>query len=52
MLDRDEQLRMGEAARRFGSTLSWDNVFEKVYAAYRECLATSPASAPIASVNV
>jgi glycosyltransferase involved in cell wall biosynthesis len=51
MLDRDEQLRMGEAARRFGSTLSWDNVFEKVYAAYQECLATSPASDPIASVN-
>jgi glycosyltransferase involved in cell wall biosynthesis len=51
MLDRAEQLRMGEAARRFGCTLSWDSVFEKVYTAYRDCLETSPAIDPIASVN-
>jgi glycosyltransferase involved in cell wall biosynthesis len=51
MLDRNEQSRMGEAARRFGCTLSWDSVFEKVYAAYRDCLSTSPAIDPVASVK-
>jgi glycosyltransferase involved in cell wall biosynthesis len=51
LLNRDEQLRMGEGARRFGCTLSWDSVFEKVYTAYRECLATLPAIEPTASVN-
>lgn len=51
MLDRDQQHRLGEAARRFGCTLSWDSVFDNVYAAYRECLETTSAANPVASVN-
>ena len=49
--DREQQHRFGEAARRFAFTLSWDSVFEAVYAAYRECLEATPTTNPVASVN-
>jgi glycosyltransferase involved in cell wall biosynthesis len=34
MQNRDLQKRMGEAARRRASSMSWDSVFEEVYQAY------------------
>jgi glycosyltransferase involved in cell wall biosynthesis len=52
MLDRDRQSRMGEAARRFGCTLSWDAVFEKVYEAYGRGVEPTPDATRIARASV
>lgn len=51
MINRELRLRMSESARRFGCTLSWDSVFEKVYAAYSECVEAMPATCPMAGLN-
>lgn len=51
MIDRQLQARMGEAARAYACTLSWDSVFERVYTAYGECLEAAPATSHIASAN-
>ena len=42
MADLELQRTMSVAARDYALSMSWDSVFEKVYCAYRFCLARQP----------
>jgi phosphatidylinositol alpha 1,6-mannosyltransferase len=45
--NRDLHARMREAARAYAVGMSWDSVFEKVFAAYSYCLNPTPQPAPM-----
>ncbi len=40
--DRETHRRMGQAARLYACTQSWDSVFERVFLAYQTCLPKNP----------
>jgi phosphatidylinositol alpha 1,6-mannosyltransferase len=51
MTNLDMHHQMREAARHYASAQSWDNVFEKVFRAYRDCFQPSKAVNHVARVS-